>query len=121
MLNHLSKLSYKFSTNAIFIFYSIIGDLLLNQESFGKFSTIMAIEILIFNISDFFNIRYLLGKFSTDQKDFFLKKIFKFKLLLGIFTIALFSPIFFIYNLPWHYIIVLIIINYIQMLRLNVF
>jgi len=116
MLNNLSKLSYKFSTNAIFIFYSIIGDLLLNQESFGKFSTIMAIEILIFNISDFFNIRYLLGKFSTDQKNLFLKKIFKFKLTLGIFSIILLSPIFLIYKIPWYYIIILITINYIQML-----
>lgn len=115
-MNHLSKLSYKFSTNAIFIFYSIVGDLLLNQEAFGKFSIIMAIEILIFNISDFFNIRYLLGKFSTDQKEFFFKKIFKFKLSLGIFSIILLSPIFFAYNIPWYYIIVLIIINYIQML-----
>jgi len=116
MLNHLSKLSYKFSTNAIFIFYSIIGDLLLSQESFGKFSTIMAIEILIFNISDFFNIRYLLSKFATNQKDFFFKKIFQFKLSLGIFSIVLLSPIFFAYNIPWYYIIVLIVINYVQML-----
>jgi len=116
MLNSLSKLSYKFSTNAIFIFYSIMGDLLLNQETFGKFSIIMALEILIFNLSDYFNTKYLLGKFSTHQKNKIFKKIFLLKLSFGLVTITFFSTLFFFYKVPWYLIILLLIINYTQLL-----
>jgi O-antigen/teichoic acid export membrane protein len=116
MLNSLSKLSYKFSTNAIFVFYSIIGDLLLTQENFGKFTIIMALEILIFNLSDFFNTKYLLGKFSTSQKNKIFKKIFLIKLYWGFFTIAGLSTLFFFYDISWYLIILLFTINYIQIL-----
>jgi len=116
MLNHLSKLSYKFSTNAIFIFYSIMGDILLNQEVFGKFSIIMALEILIFNLSDFFNTKYLLGKFSTRQKNKIFKKIFLLKFFFGLIIIAFLSTLFFFYEIQWYLIVLLLMINYIQML-----
>jgi len=116
MLNNLSKFSYKFSTNAIFIFYSIIGDILLNQEDFGKFSIIMALEILIFNLSDFFNTKYLLGKFSTYGKNEIFKKIFTIKLSIGLVSIILLSTLFFFYDIQWYLIVLLLIINYIQIL-----
>jgi O-antigen/teichoic acid export membrane protein len=116
MLNKLSKLSYKFSTNAIFIFYSIMGDLLLNQEDFGKFSIIMALEILIFNLSDFFNTKYLLGKFSTHGKNEIFKKIFTIKLSIGLLSVIILSTLFFFYNISWQLILLLLSINYIQIL-----
>ncbi len=116
MLNILSKISYKFSTNAIFILYSIIGDLLLSQNIFGKFSIILAIEILIFNISDYFNTRYLLGKFSSKPEKYYLKEILSFKLFWGLLSIIIFSSIFLFYQVPWYWIATLISINYIQIL-----
>ncbi|HIP12769.1 MAG TPA: hypothetical protein EYG73_08635 [Arcobacter sp.] len=116
MLNIFSKISYKFSTNAIFILYSIVGDLLLSQEIFGKFSIILAIEILIFNISDYFNTRYLLGKFSSKPEKYYLKEILSFKIFWGLLSIIVFSSIFLFYQVPWYWIAILIAINYIQIL-----
>lgn len=116
MLSTLSKLSYKFSTNAIFILFTIIADILLKSDDFGKFIIIVAIQIMIFNFVDIFNIKYLLGEFSKNYKLHAFNKYFRIKLIFGILSISLCSSIYFIYDIQLNLIVILILTNYLQLL-----
>jgi hypothetical protein len=116
VLSTLSKLSYKFSTNAIFILFSIIADILLKNEDFGKFIIIVSIQIMIFNFVDIFNIKYLLGEFSKNYKLYAFNKYFRIKIKFGILLISLCSFIYFIYDIQLNLIVILILTNYLQLL-----
>lgn len=116
MLKAISKISYKFSTNAIFILFSIFADQVLSSDEFGKFTVLLAIQILIFNISDVFNSKFLLGKFSSFESKGLLSIIFAFKVRWSLLFVSLLSLLFFIYEFSWQIIILLICINYVQIL-----
>jgi O-antigen/teichoic acid export membrane protein len=116
LLKKISKISYKFSTNTIYVLFSIIADQLLTSDEFGKFSVFLALQVLLYNLSDVFNFKYLIGVFSKQQSKKNFQNIFSFKLIWGGVIVGLFSCIYFFYDLSWDIILVLFLINYIQLL-----
>lgn len=116
MLKIVSKISYKLSINAIYVLFSIVADQLLSPVEFGKFSILLALQILIFNFVDIFNFKYLLGEFSSPLRKIQLKKFFSFKLLWGWLFIGLLTCLYIFYNISFFIVIILFLINYLQLL-----
>lgn len=116
MLQVVSKITYKFATTSIYILFSFIADQVLNRNDFGKFSVIIALQILIFHLSDIINSKYLLGKFSNEDSQNSLKLIFNLKAKWSLLLVSLFSISFYFYQVPIKLIVLLILINYIQIL-----
>jgi len=116
LLKIVSKISYKLSINAIYVLFSIVADQLLSPVEFGKFSILLALQILIFNFVDIFNFKYLLGEFSSPLRKIQLKKFFSFKLLWGWLFIGLLTCLYIFYNISFFIVIILFLINYLQLL-----
>ena len=116
LLRVISKISYKFSTNAIFILFSIFADQVLTSGEYGRFTILLAIQLLIFNLSDVLNSKFLLGKFSSSNGSNLFNKIFSFKAKWSLPFISLLSLSFLIYAFQWKTILLLIFINFLQIL-----